>query len=263
MNRIHQVLIPTDFSPCAQTAFRYAQHLATDDESFALTVLHVPHRTPDPAEQEAIQQRFAHMKESLSPRLQATSQFLVQEGELVNTILATQQARKADLIVMGTDGSDEEEDQADSRTARLVLEADCPVLVVPPEAQDFRMKQIALALDQNDIDDERSLGVVHDLARWFGAKIHLLTIRPKSGLSPGRDQEIESLLEYYLETLDYRHAFPESIDIEQGITDYVREHNIDLLAILPHNHAQKTRPSEGRLTKLLTLHTQIPLLTID
>ena len=36
---------------------------------------------------------------------------------------------------MGTDGSDEEEGQADSRTARLVLEADCPVLVLPPEGR--------------------------------------------------------------------------------------------------------------------------------
>ena len=37
------------------------------------------------------------MKESLSPRLQTTSQFLVQEGELVDTMLSTQQAQEADL----------------------------------------------------------------------------------------------------------------------------------------------------------------------
>ncbi len=264
MNRIHHVLIPTDFSPCAQVAFRYAQQLAADDESFTLTVLHVPHRTPDSAEQEAIQRRFTQMKATLPPRLQKTTQFLVQEGELVSTILSAQQARQADLIVMGTYGSDEEEEaQADSRTARLVLEADCPVLVVPDEAQDFRMKQIAVALDQHDIDDESSLGVVHDVARWFGAKIHLLTIRPQTSATSAQDEEAERLLEYYLETLDYRHAFPQSTDIEQGITDYVREHNIDLLAILPRNHAQKSQPSEGRLTKLLTLRTRIPLLAID
>lgn len=71
------------------------------------------------------------------------------------------------------------------------------------------------------------------------------------------------MLEYYLETLDYRHAFPQNADIERGITDYVDEHHIDLLVILPRNHAQKTKPSEGRLTKLLTLRTQIPLLAVD
>ena len=263
MNRIHHVLIPTDFSPCALAAFRYAQHLAIDDDAFTLTVLHVPHRTPDDADREAIQQRFNQMKESLPPRLQATSRFLIQEGELVTTMLSAQTAHKADLIVMGTDGSEEEEAQADSRTARLVPEADCPVLVVPDEAQDFRMKQIAVALDQHDIDDESSLGVVHDVARWFGAKIHLLTIRSKTSATPAQDEEAERLLEYYLETLDYRHAFPQNTDIERGITDYIQKHDIDLLAILPRNHAQKTQPSEGRLTKLLTLHTKIPLLAID
>lgn len=263
MNRIHHILLPTDFSPCAHTAFRYAQHLAIDDESFALTVLHVPRRTPDAAEREAIQQRFTDMKDSLSPRLQETSQFLVQEGELVSTIVSAQQSQKADMIVMGTDGSDEEEAQADSRTARLVLEADCPVLVVPNEAQNFHLKQIAVALDQHDIDDESSLGVVHDIGRWFGAKIHLLTIRSGTNTTSAQDQEAERLLAYYLETLDYRHSFPQHTDIEQGITEYVQQHSIDLLAILPRNHAQKTQPSEGRLTKLLTLHTEVPLLAVD
>ena len=263
MNRIRKVLIPTDFLPCARAAFRYAQQLASDDESFTLVVLHVPHRAPDEAEQAAIQQRFAQMKHSLSLRLQATSLFLVREGDLVSTVLHAQQAQSADLIVMGTDGSEEEEDQAESRTARLVLEADCPVLVIPAGVKEFRMKQIALALDQNEVDDENSLGVVHDFARWFGAKVHLLTIRQQTSPSPVQDQEAEKLLEYYLETLDYRHAFPEGTDIEQGIMDYTQKNDIDLLAILPNNHAQKTQPSEGRLTKLLALRTQIPLLTID
>lgn len=181
----------------------------------------------------------------------------------MDTILKAQQRHSADLIVMGTDGSEEEEAQADSRTARLVLEADCPVLVIPVDVPDFRMKQIALALDENDFDDESALGVVHDLARWFGAKVHLLTINAQRNQLAAVDSSTENTLEYYLETLDYRHAFPENTDIEQGIADYIRAHDIDLLAILPHNHAKKTKPSEGRLTKLLTLRTQIPLLAID
>ena len=263
MNRIHHALIPTNFSPCARAAFHYAQQLAIDDSTFALTVLHVPHRPPDEAEREALRQRFADMQQSLPPRLQATSQFIIQEGDLISTILATQQEQDIDLIVMGTDGSDEEEAQADSRTARLVLEADCPVLVVPIEAQTFRMKQIALALGEQAIDDESSLGVVHDFARWFGAKVHLLTINAGGGIPSEVDAATANTLEYYLQTLDFRHTFAENTDIEQGITHYIQENDIDLLAIFPHNHAQKTQPSEGHLTKLLTLRTQVPLLAID
>ena len=71
------------------------------------------------------------------------------------------------------------------------------------------------------------------------------------------------MLEYYFETLDYQYAFPQSTDIEKGIFDYVKKNNIDMLAILPRNHAKKIKPSEGRLTELLTLHTELPLLTID
>ena len=91
--------------------------------------------------------------------------------------------------------------------------------------------------------------------------ICLLFIRRPARDRPGRGDG--TTLEYYLETLDYRHAFPQNTDIEQGIANYIREHDINLLAILPRNHAQKTEPSEGRLTKLLTLRTEIPLLAID
>ena len=73
----------------------------------------------------------------------------------------------------------------------------------------------------------------------------------------------DSILEYYLETLHYHHVFPKNTDIEKGIFEYVKEKNIDMLAILPRNHAKKSKPSEGRLTRLLTLHTEVPLLTID
>ena len=58
-------------------------------------------------------------------------------------------------------------------------------------------------------------------------------------------------------------SLSKNTDIEKGIFDYVREKNIDMLAILPRNHAKKSKPSEGRLTRLLTLHTEVPLLTID
>ncbi len=73
----------------------------------------------------------------------------------------------------------------------------------------------------------------------------------------------EESLEYYLEHFYAEHNFEKNQDIEKGILEYIEEKDIDLLTILPRNHAQKTLPSEGRLTKLLTLHSSVPVLTLD
>jgi hypothetical protein len=85
----------------------------------------------------------------------------------------------------------------------------------------------------------------------------------REGETVSFEDENEEVLEYYLDSLLYFHAFPQNSDIELGITNYVDQNDIDLLAIIPRNHAKQAKPSEGRLTKLLTLHTKVPLLTID
>ena len=76
-------------------------------------------------------------------------------------------------------------------------------------------------------------------------------------------ENTEELLEYYLEHFYAEHSFSKNEDVEEGIFDYINEKNIDMLAIIPRNHARNSVPSEGRLTKLLTLHSEIPVLTLD
>ena len=163
---------------------------------------------------------------------------------------------------MGTKGGEEKGETRITNTADLVLKADCPVLVIPENTRTFAIKNIALALGRNGIDDSFALGVLHDIARKFDAAIHILTISDEDSDAIIEDTN-QRTLEYYFETLDYQYVFPKNVDIELGISDYVKEKSIDMLAILPRNHAKKSKPSEGSLTRLLTLHTQVPLLTID
>jgi hypothetical protein len=92
----------------------------------------------------------------------------------------------------------------------------------------------------------------------------VLTIENKPGTygySSGEERN-ESLLKYYLEDFYAHHVFIENSDVTSGICDYVQEKEIDLISILPRNHVQNGTPSEGRLTRLLTLKTNTPLLTI-
>ena len=251
MSKIKQILIPTDFSQVAGNAVNYCTNLIGEEHA-EVTLLHVNG-------QNGVDKKFDLLKSEIEGGCSATVNAEVRSGELIDEIIAMQSETSSDLIIMGTGGAVDGADETNS--SRLVLEVDCPVLVIPENKTTFGVKNIALALGKNEIDDSFALGVLHDIARKFDAKVHVLTICREEDESVV--DKNEAVLEYYLETIDYHYAFPVNTDIVEGILDYVQQKGIDMLVILPRNHAKKSTPSEGRLTELLTLHTRLPLLTID
>ncbi len=260
MAAINKILIPVGFSDPSKAALDYAIKFCGEDKGNEVTLIHV---YDDNSNQSQVQSNLEAFKSRFIEGSKAACQTLMMEGDLNEIILKVQKDGEFDLIIMGTKGSEEEEEVAVTNTSNLVKNADCSVLVVPVSSTSFSVKNIALALGKREIDNSDDLGVLHYIARKFDAKVHILTIENESKNKPIGVDTNDSVLEYYLETLDYRHAFPRHTDVELGINDYIKKNNIDLLAILPRNHAAKSKPSEGRLTKLLTLRSEIPVLTID
>lgn len=262
MSDIKKILIPVDFTEVAVNALQYTGNFCKDDSSKVVTLLHVLEEATTAEQQQMLEAKlhdFYHQHSSLK-EVRYEAAFAV--GDLIESIVAFQKDNEQDLIIMGTKGSNMTDKEAETNTSKVVLEAGCPVIAVPENYKDFGLNHIALALGRSEIDDSFALGVLHRIAITFNAKVHILTINhPHDPATLGVDEN-ESVLDYYLESIDFRHSFPTSIDIEQGITDYVKEKDIDMLAILPRNHAKKSTPSEGRLTKLLTLHAEVPVLSI-
>ncbi|SDE44540.1 Universal stress protein family protein [Pricia antarctica] len=79
-------------------------------------------------------------------------------GSLTQALLNIQKTQEIDLVIMGTFGTNTESDTEHTNTSKLVLKADCPVLVVPRGHKDFQMKRIALVLGKEEIDDTKALG---------------------------------------------------------------------------------------------------------
>jgi hypothetical protein len=52
-------------------------------------------------------------------------------------------------------------------------------------------------------------------------------------------------------------------DIIKGILTYATEKNIDMITILPKNQTTNGQLSEGQLTQMLTLHSNVPVLAIN
>jgi len=263
MSTITKILIPFDFTEPAVAALAYTLDFVGFERPIQIQAMYVSTSEVSVHNQKKTEEDFDGIVKSLNKRTSLRPQILLANGDLVQVLLKARKEHNADLVMMGTLG-DTSIDAHVTNTSKLVLEADCPVITIPFNSEIKVPKEIALVLGKEEIEDAKVLNLLLQIARSFDARVHVLTIYKESIYGEKAIVETnEDTLEYYLEHFYAEHNFEKNQDIEQGILDYIEEKNIDLLAILPRNHAQKTKPSEGRLTKLLTLHSNVPVLTLD
>ena len=261
MDKMSTILVPFDFSESSLAALDYAVRFVNGDEHLAIVLVHILTQT-EPA---YLEERFSALQEKYSRDLKRPLKWMEVSGPLTDSLIRIQDSQMVDMVIMGTSEAQQNEVKLISNTSKFVAQVDCPVLVVPENYKEFQVQNIALVLGKEEIDDREALGTLLDVSRRFNAKVHVLTIENTSemyGYSKA-DQVNENLLEYYLEHFYSEHTFIENSDVVKGILSHSTEKEMDLIAILPRNHAKRSDPSEGRLTQMLTLKSKIPILAID
>lgn len=259
MDKISTILVPFNFSRTSKKALDYAVNFIGQKKNMKIVLCHISEEhTAD-----TLQEKFNTTVEKY--KMKNDIEWLVTSGPLTASLAAIQKEKNIDLIIMGTFGMITDDEVAMTNTTKVVLEVDCPVLAVPYTTDDFKIKNIALVLGKEEIDDREDLGTLLDISRKFDAKVHVITIqnRPESYGYSKVDKKNESTLAYYLEDFYSDHTFIENPDVLEGILSYASEKAIDMIAILPRNHSQKSEPSDGQLTQLLTLYSRVPVLAID
>lgn len=260
MDKISTLLVPFDFSPLAEKALDYAVDFIGLKTNMKLVLAHIT----DTPESDSIDARFDEIKSKYSKTLRSPMECIHKAGSLTDSVLEVQKNQQIDLIIMGT-SAPSDSSITKSNTSELVKAAGCPVLVVPKTIKGFQLKNIALVLGKDEINNKEALSTLLDVARKFNTKVHVLTIENEPGIYgySSTDEKNENLLEYYLESFYQDHMFIENKDVVEGISNYVSEKEIDIIAILPRNHDKKNSPSKGKLTEALTLQSKVPLLAIN
>jgi len=263
MSKLDKILVPFDFSEASVNALEYAVHFVGPNRSSQVVALYVGVMPISEREEKELNENFLKILGGFHSKVKKQPVLACVSGNVIETILVTQVVQNADLIIMGTMG-DKTTDEAITNTSKLVLEANCPVISIPYGCDIKEPKKIALVMGKEEVEDKGVLNMLMSIAGTFDSKIHVLTIYKESVYAENVGSErTEHLLQYYLEHFYEEHMFQKNEDIEQGILDYINGKGIDMLAILPRNHSVMSTPSEGRLTKLLTLHSEIPVLALD
>ena len=267
------ILIPTDFSDDAKNALLYSLPLAREWEADIL-LLHVypPPTGPDVAwvyvESEREQwergardqmKQLTEMVHTKEPGLPV--RFEIRQGPLVNEILTLVSEQDIGLIVMGTEGAKGlEKLLVGTRTAGVVSNAKCPVLVVPETYQGFQIEKIVFASDYQE-EDLEVLKELAWLAEKFEAKIIILHVAPE--ILSYEEQKFSWYKELIEEGLGYKNIEFELVkhyDVQEGIRDYIRFNKIDLLSMTMKKRNILERILRRSDTKEMTYQTAIPLL---
>lgn len=267
------LLVPTDFSPCAEHALGFAALLARrTNQGLALVHVYTPVDLANTAMIDYIEREMEASKNEISAKLKDLSQKIALDnnitcsqalriGSLTENILDEAREANCSMIVMGTEGaSGLTKILFGSRTNQVIERSDYPVLAVPVQTPLALPKKIVFATNFFDSDLD-TLKQLLELVRPWHPEIYLLHVSHENMRSE-RDY-IENFSLAVMSETNYKHVYyyvlPHDSD-ERGIELFIKSVNADMLVLSTRKRNFIERLFSASLTKRIAYHLQVPLL---
>ena len=267
-----RILVPVDFSDCAINAVKYAVNFSKATES-KLVLLHAYH-IPIPAAEAGLtidanladdfieegKEKMEKLYRQIPDLEQRCEPYDIRMSFASDAIVAAASEKKADLIIMGTHGATNVFDElVGSNTLHVIKKCKIPVLAVPLKNQRDLIKHVLFSYDYHSIKSKQVIQPLIDFALAFGAKLHIMHITDKlDKLHTGAVGEAR-LLEQYLRGISHTYDMIEGEHVESSILDYINNHDIDIIAVMPRKHTLFERLFHSSVTKQLVHHSKVPL----
>jgi nucleotide-binding universal stress UspA family protein len=272
---INHILVPIDFSECSLNALKYAANLARKLGTADLLIMHayaIPVTYGEMGMYSSItslttqmdneiEESFKKLKKDVPELNEVPFTTLSKQAFAVDAILSLCTTSDIDLIVMGTKGaSGIDEILLGTNTNSVIRNTECPVLVIPENAQYRAIRNIALASDYKPIES-RVLDPLKKIIKVTGSTLHVIHIGDKEGLDPSEAEEARKF-EQHLKNVPHHYHFIVNGDLEKGLNDYILKKKIDLLALIPRKHKFFDMILGKGESKKIIFHTKTPLLAI-
>jgi nucleotide-binding universal stress UspA family protein len=268
------ILCPTDFSKNSVNSVLYAVELARKFKSTIL-LLHA-YETPViytdatiagvaidyAAIHEAALKQLHKFQLSILPKAKGIRfELVLQQGLPSARITETAIEKRADLIVMATSASSEMQRLLiGSNASRVIREATCDVLMVPPKAKYSGIGKIVFT---TDLSDENLLAATHvaTFAQSFNAELIFLNIDNKRLVHDERDLErVTSKIRQHIRYPKSKGFLCTDVNTADGITYFLKQEKADCLAMATHHRSLLKSITNPSITKRVSLKTDIPVL---
>lgn len=272
-----KILFPTDFSKTANNAFVYALEMAKFHNA-ELIVLHVYDLPPVAYEgypsyvtevYETIElSNFENFKDEV-PVLRKIAEehqlgsiqmsHVLEQGDLIQVIKSLVKKEKIDLIVMGTNGAIGLKETFLGSNAGSVIEK-VPILslTVPHKAKFDTIKKIGFTTLFSS-RDRIALKQVLEFAKQVNAKVKCLYVRTFD--SEVKESKIQKWRQDFKDEPVEFFVIP-SEDIKGTLADFLKEKDIDILAMLSYKHKFLEGLFKKSLIKKMAYDSEVPILAL-
>jgi nucleotide-binding universal stress UspA family protein len=270
-----KLIVPTDFSPTAENAFRFALQLAEHQNS-AIKVVNVFSPEFDP-QNPYLNDSVGVLEESIRGQLDkfvagtvpSGSQAAIEQAciigfpaeEVVN--LSCQE--ETGMIVMGATGEKGLFEKVfGSISVAVASKADCPVLLVPDGAKYQGIKQILYASDFENLS-EKVLNKLIGMANTFNAGIHFVHVASADEKQDFKEIE-NSLFKVLFKNGEPSFSFNMSKvagnSVAEGLNEYAANNNIDMVVLVHPRRNFWDALFHKSVTKEMTFNPKLPVLVL-
>lgn len=271
-----KILVPTDFSEQAENALKVAAQLAEkfNAEIYLLHLIELPADMVNPVGET----RSNDLPEALFFMKMAKKKFddllsrpylkglkvhdTVEINKAFEGIIDTSKKHGCDFIVMGSQGATGLREMfIGSNTEKVVRTSDIPVLVVKNEHPSFEVNNFIFATNL-ETTGRKTLQKVISLAKTFEARLHLVYINTANEFVTTDD--CDKKLKKYMEGVafdNYEFHVYNDDSVEQGILNFSRKINADVMGIATHGRKGLSHFFNGSISEDLVNHANSPVIT--
>ncbi|HTN06836.1 universal stress protein [Agriterribacter sp.] len=276
-----QILVPTDFSTCANNAIDFAVRSA---KLFpvGITLLHIfeqkgsvysdymgVNKEFNQALLNDARNKLAELKKAIEETEEVTVNTHVAVTSVVDAVLQATEELNIDLVVMGTLGAGAIKEKLwGSKTAALIGKTKVPVMVIPFFYTWKKPENILLST--NHFETEPAiLDFLFEMADLYMAQVHVAVMTDEDDDKAAiflehtrKTPQYEKMLkaQYKEETLTATHLYGK--EFEETLQKHIDDREIDILAMVTYQRGFGDRIFNPSKTKRMSYHTKIPLLVI-
>lgn len=187
IDKMKRILVPTDFSPTAEKAFRFAVDIAAKAKGTVILYhTFIPVESTFIGTEKTRKQYNTQSEANIVKRLQRLKKkvtgdvtdvavsTIIGRSPLINNILGFAEHEQIDLIVMGTQGaSGLKKTIIGSVAARVIEMAELPVLLVPAKYELEKPAQFVFATNFQKTD-KQALTLANAMAKLYNADVTVL-----------------------------------------------------------------------------------------
>ena len=271
-----KILVPIDFSKPSEYAAKMAAKIAkkTNATVYLLHLIELPYGVTDMNSSGAfsIPESMLYLRKTKEKVLEfkkyffpdtITVEYFIKLNNPFEGIKKCANKINADLIIMGSKGhSNFEEIIIGSNAEKIVRTSKIPVIIVKRDDKKFKLDNLVFASNFKKENKEVFCKFLN-FANAFNSKIHLLKVNTPARFEVTLDaeQKIKDFIKEHNVT-NYTVNIYNDMSVEKGIINFSKEKKVDLIALSTHGRSGLSHLFTGSVAKNLSKKALKPMFTV-